>query len=401
MVAGVFLGYWFTDRGPKYHGKSVAFWFNEPERAVGAGRFVGVSFVDKETWEAFQSMGAAAVPYLVTQLKQEDSWWIGFYWRHGPKLPGVILKRLPIPRQPYARQQRAALLLQTIGPPAQAAVPDLIAVYNRAYRKIHRLAPGLRLDWPLIFTNPPSQTRVTSAAANLYSVRLAGGALLLRGSEETLMRSTLTAMVSIGGANREIIPLMLADLRDHGFYFGNASNGTNLAPAIRNSEPTLLAALNDSTKEVRLRAVNLLGTLIPDHEEVIAPVIKVLGDGDASIRAEVLRCLGKTHLGLELVVPALCTALADKDDGIRWQAASQLGEYGSQAKSAVPALVEMLRKDESNRLRGKAAIVLGQIGPEAGAAIPALQQALHDEYSNVQTAAREALEKIGAAGGQP
>jgi HEAT repeat protein len=294
-----------------------------------------------------------------------------------------------------------------IGPPAESAVPHLIAAYNRSYLKLHPLPPGQRLDWAAQFTNSsvPSvsggslrgaPTSFSFAAANAFWSAGLPGPL----SEVELPRHELEALLAIGGAHEEIIPMALCALRDPRFFFqtgiGVRRATNNLAPAIRLSEPVILAALKDPSPIVRATAAHWLGSLAPDHGEVIPALAKALKDSDKSVRGNALRSLGEARVELEAVVTAVAGSLNDKDEGIRWQAAALLPPYGPPAREAVPALVNLLGRDPNNRLRGKAAITLGELGPKAQAAIPALREALTDEHVNVRSAATEALKAIGS-----
>ena len=96
-------------------------------------------------------MGAAAVPYLSAQLRQKESRWARFYWEKWQGLKPGIKKYLPPPSLPLSfRQERAAMLLGLIGPPAQAAVPDLITAYNNAF--LRRLQSSQRPAFGLVTT---------------------------------------------------------------------------------------------------------------------------------------------------------------------------------------------------------------------------------------------------------
>ena len=120
--------------------------------------------------------------------------------------------------------------------------------------------------------------------------------------EGALPKSILTALSSIGGEDKDIVALILLNGSD-------TVNVTNLAPAIRKSEPILLIALSDSDAGVRAIAANMLGALTPDHPEMIGPLIKALGDREFGVYLNSISSLGNARIESETVVPALCRML--------------------------------------------------------------------------------------------
>ncbi|HZT80935.1 MAG TPA: FG-GAP-like repeat-containing protein, partial [Gemmataceae bacterium] len=77
-----------------------------------------------------------------------------------------------------------------------------------------------------------------------------------------------------------------------------------------------------------------------------------------------------------------------------------LGRASAGTADAVPALREVLAAAETEGMRAAAARALGEVGPEARPAAGQLRQLLRANSSDVQRAAREALEKVGASPGE-
>jgi HEAT repeat protein len=121
-------------------------------------------------------------------------------------------------------------------------------------------------------------------------------------------------------------------------------------------------------------------------------------------------------------LPALTRGLSSSNAHERAVAAAAIARFGARARPAVPALVAALDTDDRACLGtlGKALAVLepsallaavehpraeirrgairaiGGLGPIGRVAAPALRRALADPDEQVQLAAREALEQIGA-----
>ena len=453
---GLWFGLWNKRGSPSYQGKSVEYWFKKSTP--------GDSRLSPDA-RAFQAMGPAAVPFLCKMLR-EDSWWEVFYrnqyWKHGARLPRSLAIHLPRPMLYGYRQQRAAMLLGVIGPPAKAAAPDLIEAYKIASAKAYNFRASAVTNW----ASPPFNMMMSIAP----KVFLTSGRIgLLFGPEDQLRFDLIYNLGEIGGTNEEIVPIILGALRDTNGQIRAAANSAirwgYLAEAANASTGALLGALKDSDEEVGSSAAHLLGMIMTENAEVIPSLINYLGDQDAEVRSravglltkpvgeraaprliEVLdntnslvrgaaaRILGTYGTVASAAVPKLAELVKEENEpdaqvrysaaealwkidhqsraliplriaelkhereGVRWDAASFLGECGPEAANALPDLAEMLRNDSRSRLRAKAATTLGHIGPQAKTAIPALQEALRDESQNVRDAAAEALKKIEPTG---
>ncbi len=182
--------------------------------------------------------------------------------------------------------------------------------------------------------------------------------------EGALPRSILTTLSSIGEEDKDIVALILLNGSD-------TVNVTNLAPAIRKSEPILLIAINDSDAGVRAIAANMLGVLTPDHPEVIGPLIKALGDRELGVYLNSVSSLGNARAEFETIVPALCRRL--RDSYAYPNLVQALGKLGAGDGRAVPLLNEFL-SDPNPRIRAGAAEALGMVGPPAKSTLPKLAE---------------------------
>jgi hypothetical protein len=181
IIVATLLWWCLPDRGPRYQGKSIGYWF----RSSG-----------NEQAKAFRAMGTNAVPYLVAQVKKKDSWWTGFYWKSYPRLPLWLQARLPWPQALRTRQSRAVGLLANMGRSARAAVPDLIHAnrWNRA-KPSSSAAPAI----------------AGGSAAPLAKV-MAGAYASAPNSDLEWRDCLIAGLIFIGGDDPELVPTVLGEI---------------------------------------------------------------------------------------------------------------------------------------------------------------------------------------------
>jgi HEAT repeat protein len=148
--------------------------------------------------------------------------------------------------------------------------------------------------------------------------------------------------------------------------------------------PALLAALGDSSREVRTAAARSLGRL--GAVEAVEPIVHALASRSVprSVAGQALLELGEPAL------PGLRRLLDDGDAPTRAIAAELLGLIGG-AGGAAPLLAALA--DASAEVRAKAARALGRVG--AAAAAEGLREALDDRVAFVRVAAARALGELG------
>jgi HEAT repeat protein len=126
--------------------------------------------------------------------------------------------------------------------------------------------------------------------------------------------------------------------------------------------PTLLACFQDTDKDVRAAAAQILGDLLVDPS---------------------------------VTVPALVGALKDPAEYVRIYAAQSLGHFGAKARMATPALIEVIKKDRNDMCRLAAIQALGQIGPLAATSVPALAALLNLKNPDIRMFAAQSLGQLG------
>ncbi|EGB15354.1 PBS lyase HEAT domain protein repeat-containing protein [Pseudodesulfovibrio mercurii] len=151
--------------------------------------------------------------------------------------------------------------------------------------------------------------------------------------------------------------------------------------------PGLLAALDDSSAEVRRGAVIGLA-LQPAPGLALDGLLRALGDPDPTVRSLAAHTLARLD---GLAAPDVARRLADPSNDVRVAAALCLSRMGP---DAVPALARLLGRDDPP-VQAKAAWLLGTMGPEALPAAPALIRALRTDDMRLVHVLAETLDLIG------
>lgn len=212
-------------------------------------------------------------------------------------------------RQPTTARAEAARTLGKLGPRASAAVPDLVAVFDR-----------------------------------------------LRGAEqETLQEALVEALGQIGSAAKPA----LANLAK------GKGRSTDIDQALKRATEQILTASDSQDVELllqqllsrdaatRLRAVKALGDLGPGAKAAAPALLAVLGDTDADVRRGAITALRLVQPGTkppEALVKAIAVDLKDPDANLRLLAVRTLGRIGPAAAGAAADL-EVLRTDPDADVR--------------------------------------------------
>lgn len=211
----------------------------------------------------------------------------------------------------------------------------------------------------------------------------------------------------------------------------------NVAEEATKSVPELIAALDSSTGDARLEAIEGLGQRGAEAAAAVSALLKELDQEDAGVRAAAAVALGRIGAEGDRVVPALTSHFSDSGAVERFEpryqvipvfaiyavataefggeavepliealgsdspqiclaAAVGLEGMGERAAKAMPQILEMLESDSVQRRRAAAGIIRG-IGPAAAEAIPSLVKRLRDEDFHTQYWACRALGAIGPA----
>jgi HEAT repeat protein len=148
---------------------------------------------------------------------------------------------------------------------------------------------------------------------------------------------------------------------------------------------TVLVALEDDNREVRLRAVRIAGA--SGDPRAALPLLGRLEDADRQVRIDATRALG-AHPSAR---PALLRLATDGPDDVRAAAVDALAQL--RVPEAVPLLAVLARRRPADELARRAQLALGRIAtPDAIAAIIALTRS-----PPVSDEAKVGLRRAGAA----
>ena len=211
----------------------------------------------------------------------------------------------------------------------------------------------------------------------------------------------------------------------------------NAAEEATKPVPELIGALESSTGDARLEAIEALGQRGTEAAAAVSALLEELDDDDVGVRAAAAVALGRIGAEGDRVVPALISHFSDSGMVERFEpryqvipvfaiygtAAAEFGEeavdpliealssdeqrvflgaavglesLGEGGAKAMPQILEMLESDSVQRRNVAAGIIRG-IGPAASEAIPSLVKRLRDENFHTQYWACRALGAIGPA----
>src|SRR5262245_12036134 len=151
------------------------------------------------------------------------------------------------------------------------------------------------------------------------------------------------------------------------------------------SLPSVLTALEDDSREVRLRAVRLLAG--KRDARIALPLLSRVEEADRQVRVEAIRALG-SH---PRATPALLRLMAEQGDDLRAAAMDALAAL--RAEEAIPALVALARRRPADDIVRRAQLALGKVA--APASVTALIALLRTPPVSAET--RSALRAAGAA----
>ena len=275
----------------------------------------------------------------------------------------------------------ACLAIAEIGPPAKAAVPELIALVTKDRRYEVRREAMLALG-----------AIGADAAAAVPVLQHA-----LEEKDGVVRLSAMYALAGIGPAAAAAEPLLrkYALAGSPPFRVLGTWAVARIKPGDqqwrRDKLPMLAETLWDKDVRVRQMAVRALTDLGPAAESVL-PILKraIQGSNTDVVQSalDVLPALG------EPAVPLLVETLKQRPE-IRPRVARMLARIGPAAKAAVPALVE-IATDGDAAARSEALLALAAIGPDADAAVPAAIAALKGQDAKLRFSAVYALGRIGA-----
>jgi hypothetical protein len=153
----------------------------------------------------------------------------------------------------------------------------------------------------------------------------------------------------------------------------------------------LAAALAESSRTVRTRALDALGVLGPDAEPVLPTVVAIVRDSSNDLRRNAIGTLGALRRHATLGIPALREVAADRNEGIRLDAADALLGLGDSLTSRRVYLTSL--RSTSAAFRLYSARMLAALSDSA--AVPVLRSFLSDTLFPRWSQAATALGVLG------
>jgi HEAT repeat protein len=331
-------------------------------------------------------------------------------------------------KSPEAQQRRcAAFALGKIGPQAQPAVDDLLALLkedrdaavreaaagalgrigqgNRGLLEGGRVVPALI---QALKKDPSPQVRRSAAwALGLLGADVAPVAApalvetLKNDADLAVLQNAAWALGALAPDNEEVVQASVSALRhclrgkDAAVLRETAKALSKLGEAAHAALPELLLTCDHPNSETRAAAVRaLLELATPQDKDAVAPALeKILkSDPNPDTRRNAALALGK--VGDPAALPALQDILDKGDSKQKQQAALALG--GINSAEAV-ALLRKTLKDADPELRLRAAVSLGKLAAIATDAYEDLLQIYtQDPQESVRLQAATALQKIGS-----
>lgn len=205
-------------------------------------------------------------------------------------------------------------------------------------------------------------------------------------SDDPLIRKDAAFSLGDIGDPKAVDPLIGALKDDDADVRSEAANALRKIKDPKAVEP-LIQTLKDADPYVRYEAVAALGEI--NDTKAVDPLIEALKDEDPAIRDKAVAALGE--IGDERCVDPLILTLEDNDSDVRESAIWYLGYM--KASIAVDPIIQSLNDTEAI-VREQAAETLGELGDTS--AVEPLKKVLNeDEDSDVQEAARNALNELG------
>lgn len=225
----------------------------------------------------------------------------------------------------------------------------------------------------------------------------------LTDSNDDLRKEALSALNRVGPPDGKEVALLLPVLRNARFAEGQRyalgvlqKLGSAAEPAVAG----LVDALTDADDAVRLKAIELLGTIGPPaRSRAWSPLAALLQDADPALRTAAAAALAKLGPPGRDAIGKLLSLLNDRRDDSRRFALTALAGMGIEAVDTVPALRDAATKEEDAELRVLALTALQKIQPYDKDVRETFIRALEDKSAAVCEQAARALAAIGPRNG--
>lgn len=360
------LALWMTRRvreryNPTYGGKTASEWFFGKRTAFRREAQM------RQAEAAFRGLGTNAFPFLVSQLKQRESWMNPLYFQAYPRLPNFLRTRAPLPISRSDIQFMALYYLEKIKPiPAEWAnqvalcIPELKDSSVR-FRALQILAERFRGPQDEAWFVDLMRTHLKDSQFFIQldaAIRLSDRANTDAETFSILLRALLDYQ------------LVSDSLSVRSYTLGFPPGTTNRSP------PGPLQTRFRLPDQATMTQLDVLGAL--DHLE---PRLD-------SARREQL------WLAFATVPTAKNPESLENKIGITPDDVRR--KFGSRVREGIRVLSGLL-KDPDPARRAQAARALGWFGEEAAEAIPSLKAALEDSAAEVRSCAANALAKMPSA----
>jgi HEAT repeat protein len=354
-------------RHPAYEGQTIAQWAFQMTASDQASR-------NKAT-EVIRRVGPSAIPELAQAVVAKDSRFRTAAWRSIPKVPLVVrrlIARTVKPPDAVLLRMGAARGLALFGPEAQTALPELEIAFHDKYDPVVTEA-GIALTaigapaLPVFqrgLTNSDARIRRTSA----YLLRDAGtGAIastgdLFKALEDSDDSVRANAAYTIARVQTHVIS-NLAVVAQSGSVNSRdaAARGLMLLQqTIQRSMPSLVRMAKDADPNLRREAVEILRSLLTQSPPLGA-FMGALEDPVVDVRLAAVNALGSLGGRARPAAQALIRLLADDSPQVRAAAARALATLGAPSPEVVPPLQKLLG-DRDPAVQAAAREALGRLG---------------------------------------
>jgi HEAT repeat protein len=189
--------------------------------------------------------------------------------------------------------------------------------------------------------------------------------------------SAVESLGELGAAAKEAVPDLVKVLLQDKDWFVRFAAAEALGKIQAEAAPALSQVLEDGSGNAAFLALMALREIGPEAGEAIPSLIGLLEGADPLLRTKAAETFAFIEPVSEDTVSLLIQKLGDADDDGQQAITRALGAIGSEA---VPQLIEALG-DEDPNMQERAAGALGQMGAEAKEAVPALIEALSQEWA--------------------
>lgn len=310
------------------------------------------------------------------------------------KYPGVLEKVTEKLRDkdPIVRKQ-AAITLEDMGEAAQTKLDNVLALFNDSDQDVLLQA----LDTAHSITTEKTGSKTFAALKRITkneNPKVRSAAI-----KNVKNLASFGYLVEYEEVN-ELLCQGLADkeesVRDMSAY-SLKEFARNFPTAAKKAIPSLLKAIKDPSKNVRLWSVEALGIAGRSTPSSFLPLLQASLDKNREVSRKAGESLLKLTLAPESLFPLLLEALKDPNAGIRLFAAQLVDKNRGtkECQELLPKLVLSI-EDSDEDVRNSILTTIERMGPRALSAIPGLVKSLRNPKSkNTRYSIVYALRKVG------